>query len=84
MATSRFLGFCCHGWTLEVLMNAYHNPMIECTIQNTPPLRKSELEYYAMLSKTSVHHFSGNNVRVHPDPLSRPNDEILWRILGVL
>ncbi|KAG4422582.1 hypothetical protein IFR04_004351 [Cadophora malorum] len=30
---------------------------------NTPPLRKSELEYYAMLSKTNVHHFSGNNVR---------------------
>ncbi|OAX79007.1 60S ribosomal protein [Emergomyces africanus] len=28
---------------------------------NTPPLRKSELEYYSMLSKTSVHHFSGNN-----------------------
>ena len=43
---------------------------------NTPPLRKSELEYYAMLSKTSVHHFSGNNVRTHPDPLSWPNDEI--------
>lgn len=37
-----------------------------------------------MLSKTSVHHFSGNNVRATPDPLSRPNDEILWRILGVL
>merc|ERR1712029_503344 len=31
---------------------------------NTPPLRKSELEYYAMLSKTSVHHFSGNNILV--------------------
>ncbi|KAL2071860.1 hypothetical protein VTL71DRAFT_13095 [Oculimacula yallundae] len=30
---------------------------------NTPPLRKSELEYYAMLSKTNVHHFGGNNVR---------------------
>jgi len=29
---------------------------------NCPPLRKSELEYYAMLSKTSVHHFAGNNV----------------------
>ncbi|KAJ1930526.1 60S ribosomal protein L30 [Tieghemiomyces parasiticus] len=28
---------------------------------NCPPLRKSELEYYAMLSKTSVHHYSGNN-----------------------
>ncbi|KAJ2400160.1 60S ribosomal protein L30 [Coemansia sp. RSA 2559] len=30
--------------------------------KNTPPLRKSEIEYYAMLAKTSVHHFSGNNL----------------------
>jgi large subunit ribosomal protein L30e len=29
---------------------------------NCPPLRKSELEYYAMLSKTAVHHFAGTNV----------------------
>jgi ribosomal protein L30E len=29
---------------------------------NTPPLRKSELEYYSMLGKTAVHHFNGNNV----------------------
>jgi|Transcript_131 large subunit ribosomal protein L30e len=29
---------------------------------NCPPLRKSELEYYAMLAKTGVHHYSGNNV----------------------
>jgi large subunit ribosomal protein L30e len=29
---------------------------------NTPPLRKSELEYYAMLSKTTVHHYQGSNV----------------------
>ncbi|KIP08791.1 hypothetical protein PHLGIDRAFT_116923 [Phlebiopsis gigantea 11061_1 CR5-6] len=29
---------------------------------NCPPLRKSEIEYYAMLSKTSVHHFAGTNV----------------------
>jgi large subunit ribosomal protein L30e len=29
---------------------------------NTPPLRKSELEYYSMLAKTNVHHFQGNNV----------------------
>merc|ERR1712004_361138 len=28
---------------------------------NTPPLRKSEIEYYAMLAKTGVHHYSGNN-----------------------
>lgn len=32
---------------------------------NTPPLRKSELEYYSMLSKTNVHHFAGNNVSLH-------------------
>ncbi|KAJ1537695.1 60S ribosomal protein L30 [Cladochytrium tenue] len=29
---------------------------------NCPPLRKSELEYYAMLSKTAVHHYAGNNI----------------------
>ncbi|KAG9238446.1 putative 60S ribosomal protein L30 [Amylocarpus encephaloides] len=31
---------------------------------NTPPLRKSELEYYSMLSKTNVHHFQGNNIEL--------------------
>ncbi|XRM44327.1 60S ribosomal protein L30 [Aspergillus tubingensis] len=35
---------------------------------NTPPLRKSELEYYAMLAKAPVHHFSGNNVSDHDPP----------------
>ena len=29
---------------------------------NIPPVRRSEIEYYAMLSKTGVHHYSGNNV----------------------
>mmetsp|Transcript_17538 Transcript_17538/g.24739 ORF Transcript_17538/g.24739 Transcript_17538/m.24739 type:complete len:97 (-) Transcript_17538:3725-4015(-) len=28
---------------------------------NCPPLRKSEIEYYAMLAKTSVHHYKGDN-----------------------
>mmetsp|Transcript_12365 Transcript_12365/g.18769 ORF Transcript_12365/g.18769 Transcript_12365/m.18769 type:complete len:114 (+) Transcript_12365:111-452(+) len=28
---------------------------------NCPALRKSELEYYAMLAKTGVHHFNGDN-----------------------
>merc|ERR1712105_515659 len=28
---------------------------------NTPPLRKSEIEYYAMLAKTGVHHYVGDN-----------------------
>ncbi|CAI9291444.1 unnamed protein product [Lactuca saligna] len=29
---------------------------------NCPPLRKSEIEYYAMLAKVGVHHYNGNNV----------------------
>ena len=29
---------------------------------NCPPLRKSEVEYYAMLAKCTVHHYSGSNV----------------------
>ncbi|KAI5821472.1 50S ribosomal protein L30e-like protein [Pyronema omphalodes] len=31
---------------------------------NTPPLRKSELEYYSMLAKSNVHHFAGNNIEL--------------------
>ena len=27
---------------------------------NCPPLRKSEIEYYAMLAKVGVHHFNGS------------------------
>jgi large subunit ribosomal protein L30e len=27
---------------------------------NCPPLRKSEIEYHAMLAQTHVHHFSGS------------------------
>ena len=29
---------------------------------NVPPVRKSEIEYYAMLSKTGVHHYAGTNI----------------------
>ena len=48
---------------------------------NTPPLRKSELEYYSMLSKCSVHHFAGNNVcRCHLQRLPREEASLkLWR-----
>ncbi|XP_064597300.1 large ribosomal subunit protein eL30-like [Liolophura sinensis] len=31
---------------------------------NVPPLRKSEIEYYAMLAKTGVHHYNGNNIEL--------------------
>ncbi|KAL0224738.1 hypothetical protein RCL1_002650 [Eukaryota sp. TZLM3-RCL] len=31
---------------------------------NTPALKKAEVEYYAMLSKTSVLHYNGTNVEL--------------------
>uniref|UniRef100_A0A8D2Q0C7 Large ribosomal subunit protein eL30 n=1 Tax=Varanus komodoensis TaxID=61221 RepID=A0A8D2Q0C7_VARKO len=31
---------------------------------NCAALRKSEIEYYAMLAKTGVHHYSGNNIEL--------------------
>lgn len=31
---------------------------------NCPPLRRSEIEYYAMLGRVGVHHYSGNNIEL--------------------
>lgn len=31
---------------------------------NCLPLKRSEIEYYAMLSKTPVYHYSGNNMQL--------------------
>ncbi|XP_004637558.1 60S ribosomal protein L30-like [Octodon degus] len=31
---------------------------------NCPALRKSETEYYAMLARIGVHHYSGNNIEL--------------------
>lgn len=42
-----------------MLMAQHSSP---CVASNTQPLRRSELEYYAMLAKCNVHHFPGNNV----------------------
>lgn len=45
--------------TLKTLRNGKSQLVI--IADNCPPLRKSEIEYYAMLAKTSVHQFGGNN-----------------------
>uniref|UniRef100_H2N4M6 Large ribosomal subunit protein eL30 n=1 Tax=Pongo abelii TaxID=9601 RepID=H2N4M6_PONAB len=31
---------------------------------NCPPLKKSEIEYYTILAKTGVHHYSSNNIEL--------------------
>ncbi|KAJ1492278.1 50S ribosomal protein L30e-like protein [Baffinella frigidus] len=46
--------------TLKTLRSGKSKLVIICN--TCPPLRKSEIEYYAMLAKTSVHHYAGNNV----------------------
>merc|ERR1712226_1808526 len=48
--------------TLETLRQGKAKLII--IANNTPPLRKSEIEYYAMLAKTGVHHYSGNNIEL--------------------
>nr|AQS22801.1 60S ribosomal protein l30 [Pseudodiaptomus poplesia] len=51
----------CLGYrqTLKTLRNGKAKLVIIAS--NTPPLRKSEIEYYAMLAKTGVHHYTGDN-----------------------
>ncbi|KAG0054872.1 60S ribosomal protein L30 [Gryganskiella cystojenkinii] len=48
--------------TLKTLRNGKSKLVI--ISGNCPPLRKSEIEYYAMLSKTGVHHYTGTNVEL--------------------
>ena len=45
--------------TLKQLRNGKAKAIL--VANNCPPLRRSEIEYFAMLTKTILHHFSGNN-----------------------
>jgi len=59
---------------------------------NCPALRKSEIEYYAMLAKTGVHHYQGDNnelgtacgkyYRVGCMSITDPGDSDIIRTLG--
>lgn len=46
--------------TLKTLRNG--KAKLVLISNNCPPLRRSEIEYYAMLAKTDVYHYSGNNI----------------------
>ncbi|KAJ6260582.1 60S ribosomal protein L30 [Drechslerella dactyloides] len=54
-------GKVCLGYKSTLKMLRSGKAKLVIIAGNTPPLRKSELEYYAMLAKTNVHHFAGNN-----------------------
>lgn len=51
-----------HWFLLQTLRQGKAKLII--VANNTPPLRKSEIEYYAMLAKTGVYHYTGNNVEL--------------------
>jgi hypothetical protein len=48
---------------------SFHAAKLVIISNNCPPLRKSEIEYYAMLAKgTAVHHYSGSTPARRPPP----------------
>ncbi|EWC46523.1 60S ribosomal protein L30 [Drechslerella stenobrocha 248] len=57
-------GKVCLGYKSTLKMLRSSKAKLVIIAGNTPPLRKSELEYYAMLAKTNVHHFAGNNIEL--------------------
>ncbi|CAE8633280.1 unnamed protein product, partial [Polarella glacialis] len=48
-----------HKTSIKTLRNGKSKLIL--IANNCPALRKSEIEYYAMLAKTGVHHFMGDN-----------------------
>jgi len=79
-----------YGSTLKSLRSGKSKLVI--IANNCPPLRKSEVEYYAMLSKTGVHHYTGSNIdlgtacgkyfRVSTLSISDPGDSDIIRNVG--
>lgn len=45
-------------------LSIYSTAKLIIISSNCPPLRRSEIEYYAMLSRTGVHHYTGNNIEL--------------------
>jgi ribosomal protein L30E len=50
----------CFGVVAEAVLWACPAAKLIIISNNCPPIRKSEIEYYAMLSKTGVHHYTGS------------------------
>lgn len=47
-------------WCILSLISVFVPGKLIIIANNCPPLRKSEIEYYAMLAKVTVHHFHGS------------------------
>ena len=64
--------------TLKTLRSGKSKLVIICN--TCPPLRKSEIEYYAMLAKTSVHHYAGSE-SPPPNAVSNQMDRRTGQVL---
>ncbi|EER03391.1 60S ribosomal protein L30, putative [Perkinsus marinus ATCC 50983] len=49
------------GWRSTMKAIRSGSAKLVLVSNNCPALRRSEIEYYAMLSKTGVHHYVGDN-----------------------
>ncbi|XP_045883654.1 60S ribosomal protein L30-like [Meles meles] len=52
------------GYKQTLKITRYCKAKLVILANNCPALRKSETEYYTMLAKTGVHHYSGNNIKL--------------------
>ena len=52
----------CQGSGVQLCCCALPAAKLVIISNNCPPIRKSEIEYYAMLSKTGVHHYGGSEL----------------------
>uniref|UniRef100_G1LS15 Large ribosomal subunit protein eL30 n=1 Tax=Ailuropoda melanoleuca TaxID=9646 RepID=G1LS15_AILME len=58
------------GYKQTLKMIRHGKAKLVMLANNCPALRKSEIEYYAMLAKTGVHHYSGNNIELSAPTLA--------------
>ena len=52
------------GYKQTLKMSSQGEAKLVVLANNCPVLRNSDREYYAMLAKTGVHHYSGNNTEL--------------------
>ncbi|XP_044095965.1 60S ribosomal protein L30-like [Neovison vison] len=52
------------GYKQTLKMIRHGKEKLVILANNCPALRKSETEFYTMLAKTGVHHYSGNKIKL--------------------
>ena len=61
---SNFVSFLPKGYRNTVKAMRRGESKLIIIANNCPAIRRTELEYYAVLAKSDVHHFDGNNLEL--------------------